>query len=340
MKRFNLILLSVVLIAAMMLVSACGGGGSQQQQQAASDKKADAAKTATTLRMGHLAPETSPYHVLAKKFKATVEQKTNGAYKVDLYPAGQIGKDRELLEAMQFGNVDMGVITTSPMVNFVPEMSVLDLPYVFKNWDHVEKFLSSTVAADLLKESQKAKLVSLGFLPRGFRHVTNSKHPIAKPGDFSDIKLRVIESPVYVETFKSMGASAQAMSWGEVFTALQQKTIDGQENATNTIFDERVYEVQKYVSETGHMFAFASIVISKATWDKFPADVQKIMADAAAEACKEVGKAQREEESLYKKKLEEKGMVFNAVDREGFKKMVQPVYDKFGNKYLKPIEAL
>lgn len=342
MKRFYLSFIALLIFCVMLLTSACGGGNSQEPAPSGQNEENNA--ETVTFKLGHLSPETSPYQVLALKFKETVEQKTNGKYKIQIYPHSQLGGDKELLEAMQFGNVDMGVITTSPMSNFVPAMATLDLPFVFRDWDHMEKFLASPAASELLNESQQAKLVSLAMMPRGFRSVTNSKHPIAKPGDMSDLKLRVIESPIYVDTFKAMGASAQAMSWGEVFTALQQGTIDGQENAINTIYDEHVYEVNKYVSLTEHMFAFCAIVVSKATWDKLPGDVQKILSDAAVDAAKVVGQQQREEVDIYQKKLEEKGMVFNEVDRDGFREMVKPVYDsfesKYGDKYVKMIDAL
>lgn len=332
--------LFLAIITVMLLVTACGGTKPTSTNTSTNTEKAKV----VTLKLGHMSPETSPYNVLAKKFIELVEQRTNGSVKIELFPAGQLGKDKELLEAMQSGTLDLGVITTSPMVNFVPEMGVLDLPYVFKDWDHVEKYLASPTLTEIMKESQKAKLVTMSMLPRGFRNVTNSKRPIEKPADLKDLKLRVIESPVYVDSFKAMGANAQAMSWGEVFTALQQKTIDGQENAINTIYDERLYEVQKYVSETSHMFAFAAVVAGKGSYDKLPPDVQKIMHDAALEAAKAVGKQQREEEALFKKKLQDKGMTFNDADREAFRQMVKPVHDNFatkqGDKYLKQLNAL
>ncbi|MGE5577412.1 MAG: TRAP transporter substrate-binding protein [Syntrophothermus sp.] len=296
------------------------------------------------VKLGHMAPESSPYQQVAEKFKEIVEKETNGRVSIQIYHSGQLGFDRALLEAMQFGTLDFGVITSSPMSNFVPAFATLDLPYLFRDWDHVEKFLTSNVYKGLLKEADKAQLVALGLLPRGFRSVTNSKRPIRTPRDMAGLRLRVIESPIYVDSFNAMGASVQAMSWGEVFTALQQGAIDGQENAINTIYDERVYEVQKYLSLTEHMFAFATIVASKKTFDKFPADIQKILREAGLKAALEVGKQQRKEVEAYLKKLQDKGMVVNQADRPAFRKLVQPVYDKFeqkyGDKYSKAIEGL
>jgi len=217
-----------------------------------------------TLKLGHMSPgtEENPYHLLALYLEKHLPEKTGGKLKIQIFHSGQLGRDRELLEAIQFGTLDLAVITTSPMTNFVPAYTVLDYPFIFRDWDHVEKVMAAPWMEEFKAESQRAKFHTLAFVPRGFRSVTNSKVKIYKPDDMKGLKLRVIESPIFVDTFNALGASAQAMSWGEVFTALQQGTIDGHENALNTIFDERVYEVQKYVSLTQHIFAYAAFVAS------------------------------------------------------------------------------
>ncbi len=332
MKKFGL--LSLVLILVMSLLTGCGGG----------EPAEDAKDETITLRLGHMAPESGNYHAFAVKFKELVEEETNGKVKIQIYSAGQLGYDRELLESMQFGNLDLGVITTSPMVNFVKEMAVLDVPFAFKDWDHVERFLSSDAAAELLDEGLDEGLAGLSIMPRGFRSTTNSKHPIEKPEDFKDIKLRVIESPLYVKAFEDIGATIQAMSWGEVFTALQQGTIDGIELDHRTLYDERVYEVQDYLTETEHIFAFCALVASKANLEALPEDVQNVLRTAAVEAAQVVGAEQRVLVDEYKQKLADEGIEFNNIDRDVLREMTKNTREwfvsEYGDKYYKVVEEL
>ncbi len=225
------------------------------------------------LKIGHMSPANveNPYHAMAIYLQENLPKKTNGRLTAQVFHSGQIGRDRELMEALQFGTLDIAIITTSPMGNFVPEFSVLDFPFLFDDWDHIARMKAAPWYQDFLNESIKARFYTFAMLPRGFRSITNSKIQIVEPKDLKGLTLRVIESPIFVDTFTALGAAAQAMSWGEVFTALQQGTIDGHENALMTIFDERVYEVQKYVSLSEHIFAFCAVGASKALFDKLPA---------------------------------------------------------------------
>lgn len=337
MKLFkSTTVMAFLLIFTMVFSTACGGSKTGDN-----NSKGDGS---TVLKLGHMSPETSPSQQYALKFKELIEEKTDGKYKIEIYPAGVLGKDRELAEGLQFGTLDLGIVTTSPMGNFVPEIQTLDLPFLFDGWDHVEKFVASPLAEELYSESEKSKIVTLSLITRGARSVTNSKKPIKTAADLKGLKIRVIESPIYVDTFTELGASPQAMSWGEVFTALQQGTINGHENAINTIHDERVYEVQKYVSLTEHIFAFFGVHASQNFWNNLSAEDQQIFKETAIEVSNEINALQRVEEEEYKQKLIDKGMEINEIDRAPLKDAVQSVYDKFSeshtDKYFKGIEDL
>lgn len=339
---------SLITVSSMILLTACGGGGQSSSGTTSAQPasgEAKAAKTdSMTLKLGHLAAETTNYHGLALKFKELVEKKTEGKVKIEVYPNAQLGGDRELMESMQFGNVDLGVITSAPVSNFAPQFNVMDLPYLFKDWDHVNKWIQSDAAKQLMNETEATGLKTFSLMPRGFRHVTNNIKPINGPDDIKGLKLRVLESKLYVDTFTAMGSSPQAMSWSDAYTAMQQKAIDGQENTMDIIHDQRVDEVQTYVSKTGHMAAFAAIMGSKANFDSWPADIQKAIEEAAAEATAILSEENKTKEENYQKKLEEKGMIINEPDRSPFRSMVQGIYDEFisknGDKYLKEIEKL
>lgn len=190
-----------------------------------------------SLKLGHQAPDGTAYDLLAKTFKKMIEERTNGKYEIDIYSGGQLGGDRELMEALQFGNVHFNVLTASDMGTFAQEMEVQDLPYLFENWEQVYKFLDSDAAKEFYALSDAAGIKTLSFMPRGFRHVTHGTKEIKSLADIKGEKLRVAESKIYEETFRAFGASPQIMAWGEVYTALQQGTVNGMENTIITIRD-------------------------------------------------------------------------------------------------------
>lgn len=346
--KFKSTTLSIILVLLMVLSTACSGGNKEtakDNKPATEVEQPTATVEPIVLKFGHMSPETSPSQKYALEFKKLIEERTNGKYQIEIFPSGVLGKDRELAEALQYGTLDLGIVTTSPMGNFVPAFQTLDLPFLFNGWEHVFKFMNDPIAEELYKESDSAKIITLGLIARGARSVTNSGEPIKSLEDLKGMKIRVIESPIYVDTFTALGASPQAMSWGEVFTALQQGTIDGQENAINTIYDERVYEVQDNVALTEHIFAFFGVHASESFWNSLSAEDQKIFKDTATELCDSISKEQQQEEETYKQKLiDEGGMEIFEVDREPMKALVQPVYDNFAknnaDKYYKAIDAL
>lgn len=302
------------------------------------------AVAAKVLKLGHMMPLVSIEQTSALKFKELVETRSNGRLKIEIYPAGQLGRDKDILEALQFGSLDLGVITTSPQTNFAKEIGTLDVPYLFKDWDHVAKMMHSDFYDDLLQSTEKAMFYNFSLLPRGFRNVTNNTRPIVKPSDMKGLKIRVIESPVFIDTFNALGASPQAMSWGEVFTALQQGAIDGQENPMITIYDEHVYEVQKYVSKTRHIFAFASLCGSKMLFDGYPKEDQDLIRQAARDTSSYMMDQVRADTQNIQDKLVTKGMKVNEVDAEAFRSLIKPVQEKIAEGYsfdfFKKIKAL
>lgn len=342
MKKRMMFAVSVLLILSMLL-TACGGNAAPAASAPAPSEPA--ATEAKVLKLGHIAAPDTAYDNFAKEFARLVEERSEGRYTIDVYPAGQLGVDRELMESLQIGNVDFTVITASDINQFVPEMAVQDLPYLFRDWDHVEKFLDSEVAQELFGLTDSVGMTTLSFMPRGFRHVTSNIAPIMTPDDLKGLKIRVAESETYIDTFKALGANAQAMAWSEVFTALQQKTIDAHENTVVTTRDYKIDEVQKYMSETGHFFAFAALQMNSNLLNGMSAEDQALFRQAGLEAAKKLGLEQKENEAAAKAELESKGMVFNAVeDKAAFEALMTPVYDKFleehSGEYLEAIKAI
>jgi tripartite ATP-independent transporter DctP family solute receptor len=299
----------------------------------------------TVLKLGHIANPDTAYDNFAHEFARLVEEKTDGRYTIEIYPSGQLGVDRELMESLQIGNVDLTVITASDINQFVPDMAVQDLPFLFRDWDHVEKFLDSDVAQDLYSLTEEVGMTTLSFMPRGYRHVTSNVAPIYTPADLENLKIRVAESEIYIETFKAFGANVQAMAWGEVFTALQQGTIDAHENTIVTTRDYKIYEVQKYMSETGHFFAFGALQMNSNLLNGMSAEDQAIFREAGIEAAKTLGQEQKDDEASAKAELESYGMEFNEVtDKQAFIDLVQTVYDEYfethDRQYFDAIQAI
>jgi tripartite ATP-independent transporter DctP family solute receptor len=326
-KRKHLLLVSLVLALAMF-VSACSNGNQASGGESTTPAEATTGEV-KVLKLGHQAPAGTAYDDLATTFKKYIEERTDGRYEVDVYNGGQLGGDRELMEALQVGNVEFNILTASDMGMFAPEMEVQDLPYLFDDWDQVFKFLESDASIDFYALSDEAGIKTLSFMPRGFRHVTNNAGPINTPDDIAGKKMRVAESAIYVDTFEAFGANALALAWGEVFTALQQGTVDGHENTIVTIKDYKIEEVQDYLSKTGHMFGFAAITVNPAFFEALSPEDQEIFQNAAIDAAVDVGAIQQENEVKASNELEAAGMQFNEVDKEAFKALVQPVYDKY-----------
>lgn len=290
---------------------------------------AEASEDATVLRLAHQAPSGTLYDNLAVMFKDYVEERTDGRYVIEIYSGGSLGGDRAILEGMQVGNIDLAVTTASDVGMFIPEMEVQDLPYLFTTWDEVYTFLDSDVAQDFYDLSMEANFYTFAFMPRGFRHVTNNDGPIETPEDLNGMKIRVAESSIYVDTFDALGANSQAMAWGEVYTALQQGTIDGHENTIVTINDYRIQEVQDYLSKTYHMFGFAGIHASPMFFDSISEEDQEIFRQAAHDAAIEMGGVTQREEEEIEQALIDGGMQINELDIQPFIDLMDPVYEGY-----------
>jgi len=338
----------------MLILTACGGFSNSKDADATipvskdetDNTEATGASSDATykLRLGHQSPEETNVQEYAVLFKTILEEKTEGDVAVEIYPFRQLGTDRELLEAMQFGTLEFGIINGPPISGFAPETAVVDLPFLFRDWDHVKGFLDSDVKDEYLALTEEAQLKNMGIMARGFRHVTNSKKPIETPEDMKGMTIRVIESPVYVNAYKEIGASPQSMNWGDAYTALEQKAIDAQENTMDIIHDENVAEVQEFVSKTGINFVYSFIMASKLEFDKWPEDIQQAVLEAADEAGKEMTKQNEHNEGEFEEKLKAKGMEINEVDRNLFEGKFEKTYDAWnkehGDKLLKKIQDI
>jgi tripartite ATP-independent transporter DctP family solute receptor len=283
----------------------------------------------TTIKLAHVCTESDIFHLQSVRFKELVEQRTDGDIEIRVYPNKQLGgKESALINMVQMGTIGLATITCGPISTFVPAFGILDMPFLFRSKDHAYQVLDGPIGDRFLQSLNKVSISGLAFGERGFRNVSNNLRPIEKPSDLKGIKIRVMQSPVYIETFKALGANPIPMGWGDVYTALQQGTIDAQENPPWVIDAFKIYEVQKYYSLTGHSYAGNVIMINEALLNGFSPKTQQILVDAAREAAAYERKVNNDGVAEVLARLKSKGMHVNDLNRAPFQKMIQSVYEK------------
>jgi tripartite ATP-independent transporter DctP family solute receptor len=260
---------------------------------------------------------------------------TKNKVKVDLYPSTQLGNERDLVEGLQLGTIDLVVTSTGPVGGFVPKMFVVDLPFLFRNREHAYKVLDGPIGKDLLAALSAKGIKGLAFWENGFRQITNHVRPIDKPEDLKGIKIRTMENKVHLASFRAFGASPTPMAWSEVYTALQQKTIDAQENPIAIIYHQKIFEVQKYIALTGHFYSPALLLMSEKTFTGLSKNVQKIMTDIALECATYERNLLRDSEAKQLSELKAKGMQVTTPDKKPFQDAATSVYKEFEPQFGK-----
>lgn len=297
-----------------------------------------------TIKVGTIVSESHPDYICMKNvFKPYVEKASNGRLKVEIYPNAQLGGDREMSESVQMGTIQIALPATSAIAGFDKRFQVLDLPFLFKNRESAFKALDGELGKKLDSYLGAIGFANLGYFENGFRHVTNNRKPIFTPADMKGLKLRTMENPMHIAFFKLLGANPTPMNFGELYTALQQKTVDGQENPVAIVYDAKFYEVQKYYSLTGHVFSATMALTSKAWLDKLPADLRQIVIKGGREFVLAQRKMIAQEENKLLEELKAKGMKVNTLtsqQKDLFVKATRPVYDQFKDQLGEEIVAI
>jgi tripartite ATP-independent transporter DctP family solute receptor len=281
----------------------------------------------TEIKFGHVGEPGSLFDQSAQEFAKRANAKLAGKAKVTVYGSSQLGGDSELLKKLKLGTVDLALPSTV-MSSQVPAFGLFEMPYLVKNRDHMAKIRDQVVNPTLVPIAEKAGYRIIGIWENGFRQITNNKHPINKPDDLKGIKLRVPGGTWRVKMFKAYGANPSPLAFSEVFVALQTGVMDGEENPLAQIYPARFYEVQKYLSMTGHVYTPA-YVTAGASWSRLSPEIQKILSDTAKEMQPEVYKiAAGLDDSLFKK-LKDAGMQINEADKDAFIAASKPIYEEF-----------
>jgi len=286
----------------------------------------------------HTSPPDHPYTLGMVRYADLVKERTNGRVAIQIHHSRQLGDERQVVEGLQLGTIHLTVTSTGPLGGFVPEMNVVDLPFLFRDAEHAYKVLDGEIGRGLLNKFDAVGIKGLAFWENGFRHITTSKKPVREPTDMKGLKIRVMENKVHQAAFRQLGSDATPMAWGEVFTSLQQGLLDAQENPIPIIYTFKLNEVQKYVSLTGHVYSPAPLLMSKKTWDRMPPEIQKVMFDTAVEVARYQRGLIREQEQKQIGELKAKGMtVIENPDRAAFREAMKPVFDQFQGQFGKDL---
>ncbi len=270
-----------------------------------------------SLKFGHVLAPTHPYNLGALKFAEILKNNKDINVEVEVFHSSQLGNERDLTEGLQLGSVDFALAPGTAAL-FEPKMALFDLPYLFRDRAHAYAVLDGPIGQEMAKDMPSKGLRLLAYWENGYRNVTNSMRPIEKPEDLQGIKIRVSENKVHVATFKAFGCNVTTMAFGEVFTALQQKTIDAQENPLAIIVSSKFYEAQPYLSLTEHVYMPAHLLVSEERWQSFPDNVKKAIQEAAIEARDYERKIIAEGDAKYIADLKAAGIKINTVDKGPF----------------------
>lgn len=292
------------------------------------------AQSPTVLKMGYALSPESHYGVGAKAFADTLTKLTNGRYQIQQFPNSALGGEREMIEQVQLGTLDLVSTSTGPVSNFVPDVGITDIPFLFKSPQHARAVLDGPIGQDLLQKFPSHGLVALGWGEQGFRDLTNSKRQVATPADLKGLKIRTMENPVHIEAFKVLGALPTPMAWPEVVPALQQHTIDGQENPISVIVSAKLSQVQKYLSLTRHVYSPTLFILAPKDWNALSDADKKAFTEAAQAGKVAMRKFVDEVEQKGVAELRAQGMQIDTdIDASKFQAELGPAYAQYAKKF-------
>ena len=297
----------------------------------------------TVLKIGYATTKESHYGVGSTVFCDEIDKGTQGRYKCQQFPSSALGGEREQIEAVQLGTQDLVNTSTGPVGNFVPEVKIVDIPFLFRDYDHARKVMDGPIGQDILAKFPSKGIIALGWTENGFRHMTNSKRDIVKPSDAAGLKMRTMENKVHMDGYKTFGILPTPMAFPELFGALQQGTVDGQENPIPVILSSKFAQVQKHLSLTGHVYSPALLLLSPRVWAKLSDADKKVFTEAAKKAGAAQRKKVNDDENTGIAQLEKDGMkVTKVVDGNAFREALKPAYvgyaKEFGADNIKKIQ--
>lgn len=284
-------------VVALALLTACTPNNSPGANPSADAPTEDVSSDASIiLKLASGGSETLPmYLAIEEVFKPMVEEGSDGEIAVDLYPSSQLGDDVSLIEQLRSGTLEASIPSTAPLVGLVPELAVFDMPFLFNDHEAAYELLDGEFGTNMNERIEEAGLINLGWGELGFRHVTNSQRDVHTPDDLSGLRIRTQENPIQIETWRALGVNATPMPISEVFTAIQQGALDGQENPVSAFYGWSIHEVNEHVTLTGHVYSPSAFLISQTAWDTYDQETQDLLmaaGEATVERSREISQSQ------------------------------------------------
>lgn len=308
------VLTSTFLILLLIILTACG------------DSDSNGSSDSVSLKLAHTGSETHQYHSASEKFKELVEEKTNGEVTIEIHPNATLGSEGEAIEQLIDGSIEMTTLAPdSNYSNTVPEMNVFGIPYLFEDRDHAYQVLDGEIGDELLSLGEQHNIKGLGWWEIGFRHITNDTREIAEPADMKGLQIRVQPSPVWEAHMKALNANPTPVDFNELYSALDQGVVNGQENPLPTIDSMRFYEVQEYISLTAHAYNPAVTLMNLDTWNNLSEEHQNLIQEAVKETTDYHREFLAEKENEIIEMLEENGVTITEPNREAFRSATEEV---------------
>jgi tripartite ATP-independent transporter DctP family solute receptor len=324
------LLVGIAIVVSMAFIFGCSGGQAAGSAPVAASGAAGAGGSGAkiAIRAAHGAAENTGMHLGWVKFKDEIEKASGGNITVAIFPNQQLGGDREISESVQMGDLTACSPSSTPLAAFCKELFVLDIPFLFTDRNSTYAILDGEPGAALNAAMEKTGFKCLGYFENGFRNFTNSRNAVHKPDDVKGLKLRTMENPVHMEFWRLAGASPTPMAYGELFTALQQKTVDAQENPFELIYTSKFYEVQKFISETQHIYTPYVVVFNTGWWKGLDPKDQSLVQDAMKVAVKEARDQAAKLDVAAKEQIVAAGVQVDSMtaeEKQGFRKAMSPV---------------
>lgn len=317
----------IVLFVALITLAACGrpdsAGGDAEEGGGESHK----------ISIAHLVSEDQSSHIAAESFKEKVEEESDGQITVEIHPNGELyPSDREAIEAVQQGNVEMTIPAVASISSFNKDFMVFDLPFLFETYEQAYQVLDGEIGQGLLDDLTEQNIKGLVFAENGFRHLSNNEGPVESLEDIQGLKMRTLESPVHTATFNALGMNASPFAFGELYTALQQGTYDAMEAPVSLFYTNKFFEVQDYLTLTSHVYAPTALLMNNEFYESLSPDLQELVVEASEEYRKEQRELAQEQDSKFLEELKAEGMEVNEPSEElmkSFRDEVEPVYEEF-----------
>lgn len=324
--------LAALSMAGIILALAVGGCGKNSNIYDENGK--------VSLRMAQTSAADGAIGISMETFAEDVKEKSKGRIEISVFHNGQLGSERDNIEACELGNLDMAVVNQSVLANFIPEIAAFDLPYVIEGAEHADQVFMGEIGQDFLKRLEKVELKGLGIWESGFRNLTNSKRDIGSAGDVKGLRIRVMENEIHQKLWKALGADPVPMAWSEAYTAMQQGAIDGQENPATVIDKNNVVEVNKYMAITEHVYSTVYVLMAPKTWDALSDEDRQIITECMEEANLAERELSRQMDKEAISTLEKQGMAVTYPDKTELIAETQSVRDTYGADYKETLDKI